>query len=556
VGKNNGNKKPAKPPGKPPKPTGKPPDTTVPPPPPPGSIPPVTDPNTQPVPDLNAIPAGLQRLLDAYGNPTPQGQPNGNGPVAASGPYSRNFATAGATAGGSGGGGGAAGGADSDLVAQTRTVDPKYQQQLEDLQNEIAQNQGKLANLTPDEQALLASQKQAAVAAANQSADDERNQLLTRAFAGGNQQSTIFGDVASRAVSRQSAVMAGIEGDSASRELALREQLSQDAMQGRSLRAQIGSDRLHAGIEETGLYAQQDASNNDRLAGLRQARISADAQMAAASASAGASLEAARLGAQTDRFKALVGLYSDQQHIQEQQREYGGTLAENQRQFDASNAVDRGHLAVDRLNSDRNYALGRANIGVERDRLSLDRLQSDRNYDLGQRQISVQRFGITSENNRFEENLAYDQTRDSNNLGEQQREFDWGQYNTDRRFNLDTDALQRGAYQYQQQRNDQQTATWVGLIGGIIGAFSDRNLKDNIEPINNALDKLRRVDPVQWTWKASGKPSAGVIAQDFEQIIPEAVTYRDGKAFVDYGFVLALLVGAVQELAQSLEVSN
>ena len=78
---------------------------------------------------------------------------------------------------------------------------------------------------------------------------------------------------------------------------------------------------------------------------------------------------------------------------------------------------------------------------------------------------------------------------------------------------------------------------------------SDRKLKDNIVEIENALDKVNSIGGYTYTLKETGEAKAGVIAQEIEAVLPEAVnTYEDYKA-VEYDMLNALLIEAVQELS-------
>ncbi|EFW3752238.1 tail fiber domain-containing protein, partial [Shigella sonnei] len=52
---------------------------------------------------------------------------------------------------------------------------------------------------------------------------------------------------------------------------------------------------------------------------------------------------------------------------------------------------------------------------------------------------------------------------------------------------------------------------------------SDRDLKDNIEEIENATESLRKMSGYTYTLKENGLPYAGVIAQEVMEAIPEAV---------------------------------
>lgn len=57
---------------------------------------------------------------------------------------------------------------------------------------------------------------------------------------------------------------------------------------------------------------------------------------------------------------------------------------------------------------------------------------------------------------------------------------------------------------------------------------SDIALKDNIVAIDNALDKISQLNGYTFTWKDSGLPSAGVIAQEVMEVLPEIIsTTRD-----------------------------
>ncbi len=89
----------------------------------------------------------------------------------------------------------------------------------------------------------------------------------------------------------------------------------------------------------------------------------------------------------------------------------------------------------------------------------------------------------------------------------------------------------------------------ASIIGAIAG--SDERFKEDIETIENALDKVLTLDGKTYKYKAKDKErDAGVIAQDIEKVLPEAVIEdENGMKYVKYDAVLALLVNAVKELA-------
>ena len=97
---------------------------------------------------------------------------------------------------------------------------------------------------------------------------------------------------------------------------------------------------------------------------------------------------------------------------------------------------------------------------------------------------------------------------------------------------------------------------------GDIVAFSasDRNLKDNITPIPNALDKVNALSGNTFIWKASATTpeyfqgitnDTGVIAQEVEALgLPGLTTTRDdGTKAVRYERLIPVLIQAVKELS-------
>jgi hypothetical protein len=93
-------------------------------------------------------------------------------------------------------------------------------------------------------------------------------------------------------------------------------------------------------------------------------------------------------------------------------------------------------------------------------------------------------------------------------------------------------------------------STNVFTNAGDITANSDVRLKDNIEIIGNALDKVCQIRGVTYTLKASNsRRHAGVIAQEVEKILPEVVIENEeGIKSVAYGNLVGLLIEAIKEL--------
>jgi hypothetical protein len=102
-----------------------------------------------------------------------------------------------------------------------------------------------------------------------------------------------------------------------------------------------------------------------------------------------------------------------------------------------------------------------------------------------------------------------------------------------------------------------------GIFLGNVTAFgspSDIKLKENIEVIPNALDKVSELQGVTFNYKKDGRKSTGLIAQELEKVLPEVVyeTHEidnDDEKFkaVRYGNVVGLLVEAIKELKAEIE---
>ena len=90
---------------------------------------------------------------------------------------------------------------------------------------------------------------------------------------------------------------------------------------------------------------------------------------------------------------------------------------------------------------------------------------------------------------------------------------------------------------------------------GNITAYSDERLKDNVETIEGALDKVARMRGVTYNYKSElndGQRGTGVIAQEMQQVMPEVV--EEGEYLsVAYGNLVGVLIEAVKELKEQLD---
>lgn len=81
---------------------------------------------------------------------------------------------------------------------------------------------------------------------------------------------------------------------------------------------------------------------------------------------------------------------------------------------------------------------------------------------------------------------------------------------------------------------------------------SDINLKENIKPLEDSLDKVLKLNGVSFDWKETQQPSMGVIAQELEEVFPELVRSGDIKS-VNYNGLIGVLIEAVKEQQKQIE---
>ena len=96
----------------------------------------------------------------------------------------------------------------------------------------------------------------------------------------------------------------------------------------------------------------------------------------------------------------------------------------------------------------------------------------------------------------------------------------------------------------------------IEATGNII-ANSDRRLKDDIKK-TSGLSAIAKLEGVQWVWNKdhnnAGKVGTGLIAQDVQKVLPEAITENaDGILGLNYNGVIGLLVNAVNELSAQVK---
>ena len=120
---------------------------------------------------------------------------------------------------------------------------------------------------------------------------------------------------------------------------------------------------------------------------------------------------------------------------------------------------------------------------------------------------------------------------------------------------LDLDMENAGNAQFLSNISGSQ----IEASGDVIAfGSSDERLKDNIEPIEDPLEKMDKIGGYTFVWNDKqstyeGK-DVGVIAQEIEEVLPEVVMTRgSGYKAVKYEKIVPLLIESIKELKQEVD---
>jgi hypothetical protein len=93
--------------------------------------------------------------------------------------------------------------------------------------------------------------------------------------------------------------------------------------------------------------------------------------------------------------------------------------------------------------------------------------------------------------------------------------------------------------------------------GTLTTATSDIRLKENVEPLNNSLEKLLKLSGVTYNWIGQEGKRIGFIAQEVEKVIPELVftnnNTEDKIKGIHLDNITAVLVEAIKEQQKIIE---
>jgi len=90
-------------------------------------------------------------------------------------------------------------------------------------------------------------------------------------------------------------------------------------------------------------------------------------------------------------------------------------------------------------------------------------------------------------------------------------------------------------------------------VTGDVVSTSDISLKENVEVILNPIEKVKELSGYTFNRIGQDKRTVGLMAQDVEKVLPEAVSSNNGIKSLAYGNLVALLVETVKEQQKQID---
>ena len=87
------------------------------------------------------------------------------------------------------------------------------------------------------------------------------------------------------------------------------------------------------------------------------------------------------------------------------------------------------------------------------------------------------------------------------------------------------------------------------LTATAVNSTSDINLKKDIVTIESALEKVKQLRGVEFTWIDNDERSIGIVAQELQKVFPELVSENQNGLSVNYSGLIGVLIEAVKELS-------
>ena len=84
-------------------------------------------------------------------------------------------------------------------------------------------------------------------------------------------------------------------------------------------------------------------------------------------------------------------------------------------------------------------------------------------------------------------------------------------------------------------------------------SWSSKTLKKDISSVEDALDKVNKLSGVSFKWISSGEENGGFIAEEVEEILPDAVGVVGGIKGIKPMVIMAYMVEAIKDLTDKIE---
>ena len=409
--------------------------------------------------------------------------------------------------------------------------------------NQQAQQQAQQLGLTAEQ--FNVQQGMAAQQANQQAVQDYMRMGLTAEQA--NQQAALDAARANQAAGLQAGQM-GLTAQQANQEAALRAGLAnQQAVQ----------QYMQMGLSAE--QANQQAQLDAQRMGLTAGQANQQAAMQAALANQQMGMQGQQMGMQAQQFNVQQQMEAQRQNMENQLRAQG--MSAEQARFNSQQAMQASlanqqagmqaqQFGLQAQGMNQEAAL-RAQLANQQAGLSGAQFQlgAGRQFaDLGQQALQ-NRYGAAAAMTGLG---SAQQQLMQQYLNAQQQEFM-------RRINYPMQqlAVSQGAVAASPYNQTQYGTTQgrPGLWDVVGNVFSDERMKYNIKPIRNPLDKINRIEGVTYQWKDDDDMDAGVIAQDVERAMPEAVSMDDetGMRKVSVPQMVGVLTEAVKELDAKVE---
>ena len=87
-------------------------------------------------------------------------------------------------------------------------------------------------------------------------------------------------------------------------------------------------------------------------------------------------------------------------------------------------------------------------------------------------------------------------------------------------------------------------------------SYSSVRYKENIEPLNSAVETISKLQGVSYNWKDTGKKDFGFIAEEVGKVLPDIVEWSADPQYantMDYTRIISFLVEAVKEQQKKID---